>query len=60
MQVVDKHAATIDGYPSILLPVDHAKMSKFGSSEDESFKLLSSEIKNLAEWAPHFLHKAGR
>lgn len=60
MQVVDKYSATIDGYRPISLPVDHFETNKFGSSEEESFKLISSEAKDLIARIPEFLRTAGQ
>jgi len=56
---VDKRSATIDGYESISLPVDHSEMNKYGSPNDCGFSLISSKIKDLVKWSQEHGDKGG-
>ena len=55
--MVEQESATIDGYPRISLPLDHSQLNKFGSLEDEGFRLVSSNLRKLVESSQSLLRR---
>jgi len=48
-QVVDEHSATIDGYESNSLAVNHSDMNRYGSPNDCGYGLISSKLVDLVQ-----------
>jgi hypothetical protein len=46
-KAVDEYSATIPGETGIGLDVDHLGMSKFGSEQDNDYKLVKGELDRM-------------
>ena len=56
---MDERSATIDGYESNSLAVNHSEMNKYGSPNDCGFGLISSKLADLVQWSKEHGYKRG-